>query len=368
MTDKKINALVISEIPAPYRVDIFLELSKYNVNSNLILLNNINMEKYKVYVYYENNNICYDIITNKLEYTYKLLKKDAVILYVENINGYLEIYYLEQNCIYKISLCEYHIDFIKDKKVEYNDKTYKNTDHFKVDSFFTNYEFEYDDELNKDIKLTKSDIYTAYYKDIIDDFEVIVSTNYNVIPFRNVVNDGIYERGYVVNFSDILYINDIEVYPGEVLNQTGEVRIKHVTKEETIEFNIYVVDNYYKEFIINYQTSDIELSPNSIYEYKLELSEFKEVKYIYVDDKIYPFNQYDKVIILEFLSSNSNNIQTYNLNYVEFIDGTIYNINDKIKIKNLKKLPIIDIYNIDDTISYNILDYDQTISDIIINY
>lgn len=29
MTDKKINALVISEIPAPYRVDIFLELSKW---------------------------------------------------------------------------------------------------------------------------------------------------------------------------------------------------------------------------------------------------------------------------------------------------------------------------------------------------
>lgn len=357
-----------------YRIDKSLnvlecfELSQINNYENIILLNNINMDKYKIYIYLKEDSLCYDVITNKLVYTYKLLKENIKIIYTENLNGILDVYYLKENSIYKLLLCEYHIDYINNKKIEYNDKTYKNTDHFKVSSFFTNYEFEYDNELNKSIDLSKSDLYTAYYKTTIEDFEIIVDTNYEVLSFINVVNEGVYERGYVLNFSDKLYINDVEVYPGEVLNQTGEVKIKHTTKNETKEFYIYVTDNYYKEFFINYQNADIELTPNSVYEYKLELSEYKEVKNIYVNDKVYSFQQQDNIILIEFISSESNSIKTYNLNYVEFIDGTIYYINDKVKIKTLKKLPIIDIYNIDNVVSYNILDYDQTITDVVIKY
>lgn len=357
-----------------YRIDRNLNvlesfnLSIINSYESIILLDNVNMNKYKIYLYYKDDSICYDVITNKMIYSYKFLKENIKIIYTENLNGILDIYYLKENSIYKFSLCEYHIDYIKDKIIEYNDKTYKDVDHFKVSSFFTDYIFEYDNELNKDIDLSKSDLYTAYYKTEIQNFEILVCTKYNVLPFVNVVNEGIYERGYVLNFSDRLYINDIEVYPGEVLNQTGNVKIKHVTNNITNEFNIYVTDDYYKEFFINYQVSDVELTPNSVYEYKIELSDYKEVKNIYINDKVYSFEQYDNLILIEFISSDSNNIKIYNLNYIEFCDGTIYNIDDKLKIKTLKKLPIIDIYNIDDVISYNILDYDQTITDVTISY
>ena len=305
-----------------YRIDRNLnvlesfDLSVINSYESVILLDNVNMNKYKIYLYYKDDSICYDVVTNKMIYSYKLLKENIKIIYTENLNGILDIYYLKDNSIYKFSLCEYHIDYIKDKIIEYNDKTYKDVDHFKISSFFTDYIFEYDNELNKDIDLSKSDIYTAYYKTEIQNFEILVCTKYNVLPFVNVVNEGIYERGYVLNFSDRLYINNVEVYPGEVLNQTGNVKIKHVTNNITNEFNIYVTDDYYKEFFINYQVSDVELTPNSVYEYKIELSDYKEVKNIYINDKVYSFEQYDNLILIEFISSDSNNIKIYNLNYI----------------------------------------------------
>ncbi len=357
-----------------YRINKDLEveecfkISDFNTN-DVILLNNIDMEKYKIYVYQNDIDLYFDVFTNKLEYSYKITnnKENIKLLYIENINGYLDIYYKENNNIIKYSLCEYHIIKKDNKKVEYNDSTYKDVNHFKIESFFTKLEFKYNDELNKNINLSKAKEYNASYIATVDKFEIIVTTPYIVLPYINVINEGIYERGYILNFSDELYINDNIVYPGEVLNQTGLVKVKHVSNE-TNEFNIYVEDSYYKDFDINQKYVDVELSIGSIYQYKLELSEYKEVKNIYVNDIIYPFIQKDNIITIDFKSEESNKIKEYNINYIEYIDGTIYNINEKIKIKTLKKLPVIDIYYMEDMLTYNILDYDKSITDVIIKY
>lgn len=357
-----------------YRINNNLEveecfkISDFNTN-DVIILNNIDMEKYKVYVYQNDNDLYFDVFTNKLEYSYKITnnKENIKLLYIENINGYLDIYYKENNNIIKYSLCEYHIVKKDNKKVEYNDSTYKDVNHFKIESFFTKLEFKYNDELNKNINLSKAKEYNASYIATVDKFEIIVTTPYIVLPYINVINEGIYERGYILNFSDELYINDNIVYPGEVLNQTGLVKVKHVSSG-TNEFNIYVEDSYYKDFDINQKHIDIEQSIGSIYQYKLELSEYKEVKNIYVNDTIYPFIQKDNMITIDFKSEESNKIKEYNINYIEYMDGSIYNINEKIKIKTLKKLPVIDIYYMEDMLTYNILDYDKSITDVIIKY
>ncbi len=346
------------------------KINEYIISNKIHLVDSINMASEIVYLYIKEDDLYIGIFDNKLKYEYKICKDmlNKDLLYFNNKEGTVNIYYKQQNDIYKLSLIEYHIIFNNTKEVYYKDKTYLDTDHFLVESYFTNLTFLYDKDLNKDINLNKSNMYEAYYKAKVGYEEIKIKTKYNVKSYLNVVNNGIYERGYVLNFTDTLYINNQKVYPGEVLNQTGEVSVRHETMNEVKEYSIYVTNKYYKDFKLNEEKCDIELYEGSIYKYQIQVQNYQDIACIYVNNKEYPYKQENNKIVLEFASDVSNIIKEYNVNYILFKDGTILEINDIFKIKTLKNLPIIDIYYIDDNITYNILDPDKSVNDIVIKY
>ena len=60
------------------------------------------------------------------------------------------------------------------------------------------------------------------------------------------------------------------------------------------------------------------------------------------------------MIMLEFYSHKVG-IEKYNIDYIEFMDGSIYTIQEQVCIKTKKSLPIIDIYYQEDFILSSIM-------------
>lgn len=342
------------------------KLNNYIDFEDIYLIQTPKMDDELIYVYTSHQIMYLGSFTNQLVNEHKLTE-DLKILYTNNNQGILEIYYQQNQDVYLMEVIEYHLLFKKPKIVSYKDKTYLDTNHFKIESYLTNLEFSYDNNKNNHINLNVSGEYDAYYKAKIGKKDVWFITEYNVLPYLNVVKDGIYNKDYILTFTDNLYINDSIAYLGQTLEE-GKYHIKHVTKEKTNEFDIYVIDNFYKDFYINCQDANYEVNPGSVYQYQINLQNYQLVKEVYVNKQPYAFKQDNKKITLEFYCNDSNNIKEYNIDYIVFNDGSIYEINEYFKIKTLKELPLIDIYYVDNFFNYNINDSDKSINDIIIRF
>lgn len=345
-------------------------IQEYIDVKNIYLLDSYNLINNKVYIYVNNENLYYSVFDNKILYTYKITEFDerSEILNIYNNEGVVEIYYKSNMDIHCIMLTEYHIVYNNEKVITYKDNSYLDTSHFKVDSFFEELKFTYDQTLNESINLNISGEYDAYYVADTSHDDIIIKTKYKVLTHLNIVNEGIYKKGYQLEFLDKLYVNNEKAYPGQLLDKPGEYSIKHETKEKINEFKIYVVDDYYKEFDINYKYSELMLNKGSIYNVEIHLSEFKKVKEVIVNNNAYPFIQNDKKITLQLNLNESNIIKDYNIDYLVFEDDSVCNINEKVNIKVLKQKPIIDIYYDERIIDYQIKDIDKTINDVLIKY
>lgn len=233
---------------------------------------------------------------------------------------------------------------------------------------YTNWIGRIDYEKNSQITLNKSGMFEAfYYAKKADGSYLRIVTPYLIQPYLNIINEGMYQKGYQLEFSDNLYLNDKKVYNGEILNLIGENKITHEVNHMKKDYIIYVEEKYYKQMDLNWIKSHIVQNLNDRYVYNILLSYDKEVKQVIVNDEIWPFNKVGKMIMLEFYSHKVG-IEKYNIDYIEFMDGSIYTIQEQVCIKTKKSLPIIDIYYQEDFIQYNIVDDDQSINDILIKY
>lgn len=352
------------------KIEKFLITKDIQVDK-IMLVESYNMCNEKIYVYLSEGTLSYLCYTNKISYQYQINKNVDDLFFVKIINGKLNVVYKQGVDVKLVKISEYHIDYIYSKNVYYQDSTYRDTSHFKVNSFFEELTFEYSDTLNNHISLNQCGETVAYYvANTLAGGSVIIDTPYLVHQYINVINNGIYPKDYQLLFSDSAYINDEECYNGQKLSLEGEVTITHVYNGKEQVYKIYVYDQYYKTLDLNYMPSDVVLNREDTYNYFIELSSVKKVRDVVVNNSSFNFLQNENMIQLIFDASETYQLNKYNINYIEFEDGEILNINKEIKIKTKKQLPHIDIYynNTDGEIVYNVTDTDKSIMDIKIKY
>ena len=356
-----------------YVVDLNLKIcEKFNVSSYCLggfiyHINSYNMEKEKIYLYTFNNKLYYGVFTNKFIYN-SLIKIDITrVLFSHIKNGKLVVYYMKNNQVIKLEVSMYIEEENNEKIVQYKDDDYFSTNHFKVRSYFTKLEFEYDEENN--ILFNKAGVYEAKYKAVVSsDYIVFIKTKYKVLPFVNIVNEGIYNSGYKVEFSDDLYINGNKAYNGEVLNNEGVYQIVHRSNDSIFNYTIYITSNYYKDLNLNSKYASVELAKNDKYIYNIKMNSEKIVKKIIVNNKEFDYLQDKNEIKLVFDDTSRIGVFSYNIQYIEFDDGTIYQINKPIIIKVIKNLPTINVFSENQKIIYDISDEDKTITDVLVRY
>ncbi len=357
-----------------YSLDSMLNTKeRYQVPSDfmfeeLYLVDSYKIEKQKVYIYQKNKTLYYGIYTNQFVHEYMI---DTLVDKINQVfinQGNLEIYTKMNHDIVKYQVSMYYINKLQAKTISQNDDTYLDTDHFDVQSYFEPLEFSYDYENNHDILLNIANDYVATYVATKEDGKKIyIETPYHVLPYLNIINQGIYPKGYKLIFSDELYLNEEKVYNGETLLNSGENQIIHKVKGKSLTYTIYVYDTYYKDFFVNAKDTNITLNQGDRYIYHLDLSFYKEVKDIVVNGEKFPFRQIENTLILEFIASEYG-IKTYQIELINFNDNSCYLIGEKLTIKTKKQLPILDIYYQDNSIEYSIIDSDSSINDILVKY
>ena len=336
--------------------------------SHIFLVNSYNIKNEKIYVYIANHSLYYGVFTNQFVHTFKISDEVDNLNYSFIRNGILELFCTEKQKVIQYKVSMYYISYINEKIVYYKDSTYLDTNHFFASSYFEPLVFNYDYEKNSQITLNKSGMFEAfYYAKKADGSYLRIVTPYLIQPYLNIINEGMYQKGYQLEFSDNLYLNDKKVYNGEILNLIGENKITHEVNHMKKDYIIYVEEKYYKQMDLNWIKSHIVQNLDDRYVYNILLSYDKEVKQVIVNDEIWPFNKVGKMIMLEFYSHKVG-IEKYNIDYIEFMDWSIYTIQEQVCIKTKKSLPIIDIYYQEDFIQYNIVDDDQSINDILIKY
>lgn len=342
-------------------------VTNYVAANSLYLVKSFNIENEKIYLYIDNNNLYYGVFTNKLIYQ-SILKNDVdKVLYATIKEGKLIVYYKLNNQVYKQKISMYLEEEINEKVVHYNDNSYYDTSHFKVKSYFTPLDFEYNE--SNEISFNKSGVYNAKYTaKISDDYSITITTPYRVLPFINVINEGIYNKGYKLEFSDNLYIDERRIYNGEALDTEGTYHLTHITSTDTYHYTIYIISDYYKDFTSNTEFADVELLKGDKYVYNINLSSEKIVKKIIVNGKDFPFKQVHNKIILVFDETLQVGVKSYSIDYIEFNDGSIYEISEEIRIKVIKELPKINIYTENQKIIYDVFDIDKSITDIVVKY
>lgn len=349
-------------------------LNFYDNISQITLLDTKTIKDEKIYVCQSGDKLYYIIFTNQIHYSYLIKENVQNIYFCQIKNGKLDIYYSADKMMKNIKISEYHILYLSEKQVYYQDTNYNSTSHFLVKSYFEDLRFVYDEELNEHIKLNQSQITNATYSALSESGEkIIIQTPYRVHPYINIINNGLYTKGYTMLFSDDVYLNGEKIYNGEVLSQNGIYEVVQVINQKNGEqtrnnYTIYVYDEYYKDFNINYLHSMIDLNPGEEYYYEIKLSNNKQVREIIIDNETYPFIQNNEIVSVCFKAADCCMIEEYHLDKLVFQDNTELSLDDTIKIRTKKQAPTIDIYYQEENIIYNIDDKDKTIVDVKVKY
>lgn len=348
-------------------------IESFNINDyitydQIILLDNFNKCKDKIFIYMKDDKIFYSVMDNDIKYVYQVNSYEANILLLNAYNeqGVIYIHFIKESSLYQIQLTEYHINYINEKIVSYKDSSYLDVNHFSVESYFECLEFKYNNQLNEHISLTTSGAYDATYTAYTSYGRVDITTKYNVLPYINIINNGIYKKGYMLEFTDQVYIDNNKAFLGEQLETSKEYNIKHVIDDREVYYKIYICDDYYKELYLNNIRADYELNSSSYLLYQIELSKNRPVEAVYVNNQKYDFTEHNNIITIKLETKFSNVIETYHIQKIIYTDQSEDIINDVVDIKFLKKTPLLDVSYKDENIIYNIVDNDKSINNIVI--
>lgn len=281
---------------------------------------------------------------------------------VELVNGNIVITNYSNNQINTYKISEYHIEYIDDFIYQYPYYDYQSTNHFKVESYLEQLNFVYDNVANQSINLQKSANYIAKYYAIKQDQSLInIETNYIVEPFINIINEGVYQIGYKIFFTDEVIMNDVKIINGETLQEPGIYILKHNGKNYTI----YVKEKIYHSFGNDYLNADCFLTKYDKAIYQITLNSNKQVSKVIVNEEEYPFIQNENEIVLNFAIDN-NNFVSYYIDSIVFSDNSNLKINKRYTLKRVLDYPTLKLTYDNDILNYQIIDEDRTIFDVVV--
>ncbi len=319
-----------------------------------------------IYLYLKNNTINYLVFSSGVIYSNYI--KDLQQLYYSSLDkGVLKIITMNLDEFILTSIQEYHIIELNEKEVAYPATNYKSVNHFSIESYFEELEFEYSED--NDINLLTSGMYQAsYVATRFNGEEIQINTPFKVLSYINVINEGIYPSGYKLIFTDQVYVNNEEVYMGEALKEEGEYKIYHNVENNIIEYTIYIKDNYNKDLSVNCTHSDYIINNGGIFSYTITLNQEKIVKQVIVNDKDISFSQDENIINIQFNSLDITGINNFNIQKIVFNDDSILDVNERFSVNVMKRTPLVEVEADTEGISFNITDIDEAILDIVFRY
>lgn len=280
--------------------------------------------------------------------------------------GKLEILLKDNQRVKQLIVDEYHINAIHD--FYYNEFTldYKNTNHFNVSSYFEDLTFIFDEQLNSYIDYQSSGNYVASYSaKRLDGSLLTVETNYVIPPFVNIIDGGVYDTQFPLLFTDTLYVDDEKKSNGDRILTTGKHILKHITKEKTEYYTIYV----YEEGSTtnqNYLETDFTIFYPTTFYFKMSLDEEKEIESIIVNHKSHPFVLENGMIYIPIHATTPGNIDIYTINSIIYSDHRIDDIDKTFTVRTLYQPCIIETSYEDKSIIYQLKDANHVVLDIVI--
>lgn len=281
-------------------------------------------------------------------YNYTLIKESC-----------LQILKVESDIIKQYNIFEYHYIYKNPFIYQYPYDDYQSTNHFYIESYFGSLKFEYDSDKNQYIDLHKSNNYVATYKEKNYTF-LEIKTDFIVKPFINIINNGIYNLGHILMFTDDAYLNGEKIINGEQLMDIGTYEITHLNNK----YIIHVVDNTLINLEDNYLIADSLIKKDEVSTYSIKLNTKKLVIDVIVNNESHPFYQIDSDLYIDF--KNNSKITQYHIEKIIFEDGISLIINRHYTIKTINEAPIISLEQSNNNIYYDIKDIDNTIFDVVI--
>ncbi len=291
-------------------------------------------------------------------------------------NGKLEVLLKESNQVKKLTIDEYHIDYLNDfyynNQNDYNHlEDYKSTSHFQVSSYFQNFTFLYDETQNAYIDFQKSGTYQATYVATKQDkSKLYIQTNYIIPSFINIINEGVYPSNFKLLFTDVLYVDGEKKYNGDVITTPGKHLITHLVDGETYTYTIYIFDKGVAT-IHNHQETDFTLATPSTFYFqlqtkKLQANSAKVVKEVVVNHHPVLFTQKGSIIYIPITTTTSGTIETYTIDKIIYQEGTSEDLNIFFTVRTLYEPPIVEAGYENEEMTYAIKKGKYTLLDIVI--
>lgn len=281
----------------------------------------------------------------------------------------LKVYSKESNNIYLYEIEEYHIDYLKEFNIGFNygnydfDQDMNNSDVIKIDSYFSNIKVYNQTIFPKNIPGT-------YELSLLVEREnlssVKLSTKANVHEYVNITNGGVYKNGIILYFLGNALLNQESISSGHTITKPGEysLSIKDNDNNEKV-YQFSVVDGYY----LDYQPTkeiDYYLTQDELIHFKLENNSL--IQEVIVDDEVCDFIQEENLLKIKLKSSTSSKVTEHIINKIK-INDLWYEVNKKIVVQTLKKVPSItikELNNIDLSLDILVDDPDKALQKIVI--
>ncbi len=353
---------------------------QYVINENLIVdmkkdLDELKPTLIQIIPFNLNNDILY--IYTKNEKMYLAILKDNILksIHISNYtdfyknmveDGKLKILIRDKNLVKKLTINEYHI--LKRERFIYNQllNDYKETDHFKVESYFEKLTFIFDDDKNSYINYQESGTYLAnYIATRKDGSNILITTEYVIPPFINIVDQGTYSNDYKLLFTDTVLVDGNKKYNGEKIDSLGKHEIIHKSNYYTNIYNIYIYDDT-TDMSNNYLDTTFTLYKSTSFYYQLIQSHEKDISKIIMNNKEVDFTISENKILIPIYANKISSIDIYNISKIIYKDNTSIDLNISFTVKTLNDVPSMKIEYFDEELSYNIIDEDKTIADIVI--
>lgn len=258
--------------------------------------------------------------------------------------GNLYLYSSNLNKLFKVS--EYEVLISNTYKSSKDSFDINSTSHFSIKSFFEPLEFKYVSSSPKFLKQI-SGVYEVSYEALKLDGTKITHTTKNILEdYANFIDGGVYKSGKVLKFLGSATLDGVPVYNGHVINEEGMHKIL-ITRcdNKVLEFNIYIVNDYYKDSNDEYTPSMI-LSNNDTYDYQIKLSNVENVLDVVVNDKKYHDFEYIDDVLHIYLHKISS-VDTFLINSITYQNNGLNNtldINERLNIKFIDSSMLLDIY------------------------
>lgn len=340
-----------------------IDLVKIDANNDYHLL--INYKNDYEYLLLDQTTMSLAILKDKMiEKVYDFNQIDNIDTF-RIFNGVLYLYGNINNTAVVKQIKEYEINYINDKIVNRLNLDTTSINHFKVTSYFEEFDFKLD-SITPYFEVTNCGTYVAAYKAITkNNEEIIIETNLIVEPYTNFIDGGIYATNKVLEFFGNATLNGEPIYYGATLSELGEytIKIENAQKEEYI-YNITIVDNYYLEEVVYNINSDITCVNEAFV--NLNIGACEVVELVIDDLEYFDYTYCDDVLTIRFLYEEKR-VVSHKINYIKVKQNNYeytVNIDKTIIIKYLKESPKL---NLTQTLENNSImttcqleDYNQT--------